>query len=471
MPVNTAHAAGLGLPPSPASVEVFLNGAVDTEPVAGAAPVATLAELFGSLLPRAGAVVVIALPGSTALLRHFFGTLFAGAVPVLAAPTTPASRLGELARRLGATALVVPRGKAVPYTTAARAQLPGADVLVLPGPHRLHRPGQVILLTSGTSGVSSGCLHSASALMRNAAWHAASIGLTSDDTMLVNLPMHFSYALVAQVLAAMSAGARIVVDRPPCSQARYTAMLKEYGVTASSLMPCFVRRLLAGGWSAPRGLRALTVGGDMLEAGAVGALLSRAPGTEIYLTYGLAEAGPRVSTLAAHLEPPHRHTSCGRPLDGVGITLRPRGEDGPAELVVASETVMLSRVGVPEGEANTALITPGRVATGDLFDVDRDGYLYFRSRLTDFLVVNGSRVSLGSVRRLASSLPGVVGARTRPGLEECGEPSYELDLYMHDMSDDAVERATSALLGGLLRTEHPHRIRALPHDSVEALPK
>ncbi|MEU8146733.1 AMP-binding protein [Nonomuraea sp. NPDC048901] len=488
-----------------------------------ATSVAAIAEVFAELTDRLGNVVVLALPSGTALLRYLFGALHGGAVPVAVPPAMPAGRLVEVARRLGARLLVTPYGRAVPGTAVRR--FGRTAVATLPGPWQYHEPGHVIILTSGTSGIFSGCLHRASSLFRNAARHAGAVGLRSDDTMLVTLPLNFSYALVAQALAGLVTGARLVVTGPPFSPRGYLDAVRRHGVTSSSLTPFLLRNLVPG--APPRGLRMLTVGGDALPSEEVTALVRARSDLEVYITYGLTEAGPRVSTLAAHLEPAHRHGSVGRPLPGVGVSLR-NVRDGVGELLVTSDTVLVRRVGATDGrtapgevategralDRHTApgqIATEGRapdphtasaqIATGDLFRLDSDGYLYFAGRMGDSCVVDGVKVSLPSVRRLAMGLPGVVAATTRlcPGRRaghasddgqgrhagEHGRGTYAgddrrsryagddehtehdgqrfvLELYMRDATDDAVRRVRAELHRFLLRAERPCRIRGIP---------
>ncbi|MEV6151938.1 AMP-binding protein [Nonomuraea sp. NPDC052129] len=461
-----------------------------------------------------GNVVVLALPSGTALLRYLFGALHGGAVPVAVPPAMPASRLVEVARRLGARLLVTPYGRAVPGTEVRRF---GRTALAtLPGPWQYHDPSHVIILTSGTSGIFSGCLHRASSLLRNAARHAGAVGLRADDTMLVTLPLNFSYALVAQALAGLVTGARLVVTGPPFSPRGYLDAVRRHGVTSSSLTPFLLRNLVPG--EPPRDLRMLTVGGDALPSEEVTALVRARSDLEVYITYGLTEAGPRVSTLAAHREPAHRHGSVGRPLPGVGVSLRDV-RDGVGELLVTSDTVLVRRVGATDGRTAPGQVAtegrafdrrtapgqiatdgrapdphtaPGQVATGDLFRLDTDGYLHFAGRMGDSCVVDGVKVSLPSVRRLAMGLPGVVAATTRlcPGRRtgragddgqgthagDHGRGTYAgddehtehdgqrfvLELYMRDATDDAVRRVRAELHRFLLRAERPCRIRGIP---------
>ena len=58
------------------------------------------------------------------------------------------------------------------------------------------------------------------------------------------------------------------------------------------------------------------MGGDALAPELVARLVELRKGKEVYITYGLTQAGPRVSTLAAHAEPASRFASVGLPHEG-----------------------------------------------------------------------------------------------------------------------------------------------------------
>lgn len=440
-------------------IGAYLDRVVDLEPTPGAdALLDGLAGELRALDRQPGEVVLVAMSNGAALLRCFFGVLFAGCVPALLAPGTPAGRLREIAERIGARTLVT-AGRPGDGTPSRRVGPVRVDTLAGVVPQR-HEPGHVVILTSGTSGVASGCLHRFSALTRNAARHARAVGLRADDTVLVNLPLYFSYALVAQALAGLVTGARLVVTGPPFTAATYQAALREHRVTSSSITPYMARGLVAARWSPPETLRMLTVGGESLDPATAGALLDLAPGLELYLTYGLTEAGPRVSTLAAHREPRSRLGTVGRPLEGVRVELRDPGPDGVGELLVTSDTVLRRKVGTPEGRVGDCLVGPDQIATGDLFHLDDDGYLSFRGRLSDFVVTAGTKVSLASVRRIANALPNVVASATRVYQTPDGT-RFDLDLYLTEPGPAAADRARRELRQQLVRTEWPSRIRTL----------
>ncbi|MEU6024748.1 class I adenylate-forming enzyme family protein [Micromonospora sp. NPDC047134] len=451
--------SGLEPPFSRDQVATYLDTVIDLEPTPGAEILLDgIADELHRRGLQPGEVVLVALANGAALLRCFFGVLHAGCVPALLAPGTPAGRVREIAEGLGARTLVTP---ARAGEQPASGQVGPVRVETLDGvdPQR-HDPGHVIILTSGTSGVASGCLHSFPALLRNASRHARSVGLRPEDTVLVNLPLNFSYALVAQALAGLTTGARLVVTGPPFTTTTYQAALRDHGVTSSSVTPYMVRQMIAADWRPPQRLRMLTVGGEQLSPVVAGVLRERSPELELYLTYGLTEAGPRVATLAAHREPYHRLATVGRPLEGVQVQLRNPDPEGVGELLVTSDTVLRRKVGMAEGRVGDCLVGPNQIATGDLFHIDEEGYLHFRGRLSDFVVTGGAKVSLASVRRIANALPNVVASKTRIYQTPLGT-RFDLDLYLHEVGPTESEEVRRQLRRKLVRTEWPSRIRTM----------
>ncbi|MFF1545825.1 class I adenylate-forming enzyme family protein [Streptomyces sp. NPDC058291] len=418
----------------------------------------TLAALAALGLPP-GSAVLLALSNSLHMLRLYLSALLLGLVPLAVAPATPSARIRRLARRLHVRALIAARPDPQRYGVPRAHLVPGGAAVLLneasgPPPYRA---GDVLMSTSGTSGAASACLHRASSLLRNAERHAGAVGMRAGDTVLVNLPLYYSYAMVAQVLAAYVCGARVVVSGPPFSPAGYLKQIADHGVTHSSITPTIVRRLLEESTGAPSGVRALTVGGDHVPPEQVARLLACRPGGELYLTYGLTEAGPRVSTLAAHAEPPHRYASVGLPLPGVRVWLREQpGDEGTGELMVASDTALVRKISDAPGADRTPAAR-GVVATGDVFRIE-DGYLFFRGRLSDFVMIRGEKVSLGSVRRTALTLPGVVRCVTKVGTADDGESFLEVELEVADPQPDAAQSMRRSLNSVLMPSERPRTV-------------
>ncbi|MCC4597095.1 acyl--CoA ligase [Xanthomonas campestris pv. phormiicola] len=438
-------------------------------PVEAGAPRAAF-DAFAPLchcLQRCGAgpgrAVLVVLPNGTDFVAAVFALLLLDAVPVLLPSAAPPARIRRVADLLGADLLIAP--DPAPATTLAAAGTPlspGLQALRLQGVAlRGYQPGEVVLLTSGTSGIFSGCVFALADLLRNAARHAAAIGQGAGDRVLINLPMFYSFAFVAQLLCGYALGNEMVIAAPPFTPVHYRRLLQVQAITQSSLTPLMVQALAEADLDTlPPPLRRLTVGGDALPAARVTALLHRNPGLELYLTYGLTQAGPRVATLAAHREPPARHASVGRPLEGVEVWLRGQPGTDEGELMVATDTAMRRRIRAGEEDSAPPAHGQGRViATGDRFHRDADGYLFFRQRNPSFLVRHGEKVCLRSVCDAVEALPGVLRAQAwvQQSPERADTASFTLDVQCSD--PDLGERALRQHLAKvLLRSEQPDRL-------------
>ncbi len=431
----------------------------------GPSPADLEADLAAAGLP-AGSAILLAMPNGKALLATFFAVLRAGLTPVPVPPGAGTARLTAIAASCGAAGVITrltTRAGDTPGPGGPQQAAPGetprrlVEISRFAGTPRSYPNGSVIIPTSGTSGIATGCVHHIDRLLRNATRHADAVGQRPGDTLLVTLPMYFSYALVAQCLAALARDSHLIISGPPFTVRHYAHTLERHHVTISSLTPVLVRRLLAEGLTLPRGLRALTIGGDHLPPELVAPLLGVVPGGELYLTYGLTEAGPRVSTLAAHAEPGRRHGSAGLPLPGVRTSLRPSTlADGTRELLVHTDTAMLERV--PEGKPRP----DGSIATGDLFDIDGDGYHWFRGRISDSVTVNGEKVWLPSVRTLAAGLAGVRRAVTRVH-RDGADTHYDLEIYVDEPGPGQDRAYHRELSRHLLRAERPRAVIVQPY--------
>jgi acyl-CoA synthetase (AMP-forming)/AMP-acid ligase II len=449
-------------PLSALSVHGFLEKVQETFPTpAGSSPdLEAISRRWRELGVRPGDLVLLCLPNGVELLEQFFGTLLAGGVPALVTPNMPSARLREMSHLMGARAIAGIRLSHGDLNAERWETLGALDVGLFPLREQpAANPGEVVLLTSGTSGFASSCVFDLEALLLNAERHADSIGQRGNEVVLVNLPLYFSFALVAQALSTFVRGGRLIISGPPFHGPTYSQTLARYGITISSLTPVLVHSLLKQGSTMSPSLRVLTVGGDSLAPEHVAELLRLRPERELYLTYGLTQAGPRVATLAAHREPPERYASVGRPLAETRVFLRDVGDQlNHKQLWVSSATVMKRTLGFVEGRPDSTHALPGIVATGDVFDQDEDGYLYYLGRLSDFLVRNGEKISLVGVRRIAAQFPDVVNARTRVMQQADGKEDYELVLQMAERCELTEQEVVQRLHRWLRRAEMPGRV-------------
>ncbi|MGD0682497.1 MAG: class I adenylate-forming enzyme family protein [Terracidiphilus sp.] len=459
---------------SPRLLDSFIERAVEALP-SGIPPSSPDCESLGKVWKqhglRPGDLVLLCLPNCKELLHQYFGVLMAGGVPALLPPLMPAARLREIATAMGAFAIGGLRLSAGDLGAESYNSIGPLRIAILkPPPEPAGAPGEVVLMTSGTSGVSSGCVFDFEAILLNGQRHVKAIGQGAADTVLVTLPMFFSFALSAQALSSLACGNRLIISGPPFSVGGYRKALEDYSITVSSLTPVGVRAVLKSDASVIAGLRVFSVGGDALEPDLVAQLVELRKGKDVYLTYGLTQAGPRVSTLAAHAEPSSRYSSVGLPHDGTTVSLHPVGDgSGRKQLYVNSATVMKRSIGRVEGRTNNDLVAPQTIATGDSFDQDQEGYLFYKGRLSDFISRKGEKISLAAVRRLAAGLPHVVSAKTHIIKHGDGTEDYDLELRV-DASAHASEEKSNlrGLLNGLLqRTEMPRAIHIEPANEMD----
>ncbi len=442
---------------TPAFIEEFLRRVQDVEETQIGDDFQSIAEQWRASGIRPGDVILLCMSNGKAALHHFFGALFAGAVPALLGPNTPSARLRELAQAIGARAVACMRPQNNVFDRLHTASIGGAVAQIAdPSAPPAANPGEMIMLTSGTSGFASGCVFDISAPLLNAQRHAEAIGQRNDDVVLMNLPIHFSYALVAQALSSLACGNRLIIGGPPFHLPTYLSNIREFGVTVSSLSPVLIRSLLERAVDLPRELRVLTVGGDALASEHTEALVRCRPVGELYLTYGLTQAGPRVSTLAAHAEPSSRFASVGRPLTGTRVHLEPMDSDSDlGQLYISSPTVMKRRIGLTEGKMPEVTGADQSIPTGDIFEIDSGGYLFHKGRLSDFIVRKGDKVCLAAIRRIATKLPNVIRARTIVSQHDYGD---DFDLVL-ETTADATGDFTPLLRKWLRHSEMPRDIR------------
>jgi acyl-coenzyme A synthetase/AMP-(fatty) acid ligase len=130
---------------------------------------------------------------------------------------------------------------------------------------------------------------------------------------------------------------------------------------------------------------------------------------------------------------------------------------------------MKRTIGRVEGRSNNGLAAPQTVATGDAFELDKDGYLYFMGRLSDFISRKGEKISLAAVRRLATQLPHVVSAKTYIFKHGDGTEDFDLELRINASAYAPHQESDirGLLCDRLRRAEMPRAIRVEPASEMD----
>src|SRR3989440_2452042 len=160
-------------------------------------------------------------------------------------------------------------------------------------------------------------------IRRNIDMHLESLALQGEIISLQVLPMNYSYGLNACLLSTLRLHGTTVLTPHVIELKRVHTLVERYGANLLMGSPVIFQYLLqnrGGDFRALRSLRYLTVGGDRCRPNVAELIRGCLPWTRCYITYGLSEAGPRVSTLAPEFFA-SLPQSVGRALRGVEIAI------------------------------------------------------------------------------------------------------------------------------------------------------
>lgn len=119
--------------------------------------------------------------------------------------------------------------------------------------------------------------------------------------------------------------------------------------------------------------------------------------------YGLTETSPVVGV---GTEKEYRTGSIGKAVPGVEVKIVDANSDGIGELVVKGPSVMLGYYKNEEATKNA--LVDGWFYTGDLAEIDKDGYIFIRGRKKSVIVLkNGKNIFPEEIENLVNKIEGV----------------------------------------------------------------
>jgi O-succinylbenzoic acid--CoA ligase len=216
---------------------------------------------------------------------------------------------------------------------------------------------------------------------------AFNIGVDPADRWLCCLPLSHIAGLSIVVRSAIYGTTAVVHDGFDVD--RVASALREEPISVVSLVTTMLKRLLDAGADLS-GPRAILVGGGPVPASMLGEAIGR--GATVVQTYGLTETCSQVTTLAPE-DALRKLGSAGRPLLSSHVRIR----DG--EILVQGPTVAPGRYD-----------ESGWLHTGDLGQIDEEGFLYVRDRIDDMIVTGGENVVPSEVEEVLQQHPAVADA-------------------------------------------------------------
>ncbi len=260
----------------------------------------------------------------------------------------------------------------------------------------------VILFTSGSEGTPKGVVLSHAAILSNIAQMRAVIDFTPADKFLNALPMYHSYSLTACTLMPLVSGTKVLLYPTPLHyhvipEIAYTkACTFLFGT--STFLGHYARN--AHPYDFHR-VRVVVSGAEKLDEHVADVWL-RKFGLRITEGYGTTECSP---VLALNAPLAYKPCTVGRLLPNIEhrIVSVPGIAKG-GELHVRGPNVMLGYL-FPEDpgvlKPPRSELGEGWYATGDVVEMDEDGFICVRGRVKRFAKVAGEMVSLEAVERIA----------------------------------------------------------------------
>lgn len=277
----------------------------------------------------------------------------------------------------------------------------------------------MLIYTSGSTGRPKGVM------MTHRNIDAASESITTylrnepDDIILNVLPLAFDYGLY-QLFMAVRLGATLVLEKSFAFPHAVFERIRAEGVTGFPLVPTMAAMILQMRDLQPGflpSLRYITNTAAALPPPHIARLRELFPNTRLYSMYGLTEC--KRCTYMPPEELDRRPGSVGVAIPNTeAYVVDDEGRRVPpgvaGELVIRGPHVMQ---GYWRNDAATArMLRPGLnpwekvLHTGDLFQTDEDGFLYFVGRMDDIIKTRGEKVAPKEVEAVLHAHPGIAEA-------------------------------------------------------------
>ncbi|MET0334422.1 MAG: long-chain-fatty-acid--CoA ligase, partial [Rhizobacter sp.] len=280
----------------------------------------------------------------------------------------------------------------------------------------------VMPYTSGTTGHPKGCMHTHRSTMSTLVGGVHWFNRTQDSVFLSVLPYFHVTGMSGSMNGPMYVGATIVI-LPRWDRDAAIELMQRYRVTVWQVISTMMIDFLSNPRLPEYDLSSLQVirGGGAAMPEAIGAKLKSLTGLDYVEGYGMSE------TLAAtHINPPHRpKKQClGIPVFDVDArvvnpeTLKELATGETGEIVVHAPQVMRGYWNNTQATTDSYVEIDGKrfLRTGDLAQVDEDGYFFMVDRLKRMINASGYKVWPAEVEALMYRHPAiheacVIGAR------------------------------------------------------------
>jgi len=261
--------------------------------------------------------------------------------------------------------------------------------------------------TSGTSSFPKIVQLSHANILENMKAIAVYFPLGSDDLILLAKSLAHASTFTGEVLLSLFCGSRLFIPEEGYSPRKLADVIDRNEITTLIGVTTMYRQmhyLLNRKFHSVRYVKIL---GEPVTEPDVRKVKELFPEAQLFVAYGLTEAGPRVSALLPNEQKPG---SVGRPVDKTRIEVFDANNQScstgvPGVVVVSGVGVMKGYLNNPEGTARR--LKEGRLWTDDVGYLDEDGYLYILGRRDDVFFRGGENIYPVKIEAVIKQLEGV----------------------------------------------------------------
>jgi O-succinylbenzoate-CoA ligase len=264
-----------------------------------------------------------------------------------------------------------------------------------------------IMYTSGTTGHPKGVVHTHDSVHSAASSWCATIDVRYQDRLLLPLPMFHVAALTTVIFCAMRGVT--LISMPQFDAMKVWSLIVDERVSIGGAVPAilnFMRQVPQfAELNAPDFRYFITGGAPMPEA-----LIKMyaAKNIEVVQGYALTESCGG-GTLLLSEDALRKAGSAGRATMFTDVRLRSDdgviSEQGEGEVVIKSDILLKEYWN--RSDATRDAFDNGWFRTGDIGEIDDEGYLYIKDRLKDMIISGGENIYPAEIESVIIGIPGV----------------------------------------------------------------
>lgn len=243
----------------------------------------------------------------------------------------------------------------------------------------LEKPAMA-LLTSGSEGNPKVVIMSHRGIFNNINSVIDTMDLKNPENVGIILPLYHSFALITQLLTTFVSGGNIFLSDTITYPEEIESFIFDNKINTISGVPSNFNFLISYSEKAIKDVKHITCAGASLEINLSEKIEKKFPNANLWVGYGLTEAGPRVTAINNKDNKFKKH-SVGKPIFNTEIEIIDE------EVVVKSNSLMLGYL-----NHKSENIKDSKLFSGDTGYIDDDGYLYITGRKDNVFLSNGEKI-------------------------------------------------------------------------------